>query len=147
LAATGTSVTVRLGGLALTVSEPFALDRIGALCRRLRAEAQRLIRRTDVRLEQVPAAVDLLVAMATDRSVSLARPDLGIVEPAQLRRLDGASVYTVAGADLLTSSAILAAERQMVTLAGHHGGRIVPSERVTAALATAAGDGQPLNPG
>jgi hypothetical protein len=34
----------------------------------------------------VPAAVDLLVAMAKDRSVSLARPDHGISEPSALRR-------------------------------------------------------------
>ena len=56
--------------------------------------------------------------MALDhRSVPLAAPD-HIEEPEVLRRVDGSSVYTVAGADLYTSQRILDAEARLVTTAG-----------------------------
>ena len=44
------------------------------------------------------------------RSVALAAPADDIDEPEALRRIDGSSVYTVAGADLYTSQRILDAE-------------------------------------
>ena len=50
--------------------------------------------------------------------VALAAPPDGIEEPGALRRVDGSSVYTVAGADLYTSQRILDAEQRLVTAAG-----------------------------
>ena len=78
----------------------------------VRAEAQRQVRTTDVPAEHASALVDLLVDEVLDRrSVALAAPHDGIEEPEVLRRVDGSSVYTVAGADLYTSQRILDAER------------------------------------
>jgi hypothetical protein len=63
--------------------------------------------------ERGTALVDLLVHEVLDaRSVTLAAPPDGIDEPQALRRLDGSSVYTVAGADLYTSQRIVDAERR-----------------------------------
>ena len=45
--------------------------------------------------------------------VALAAPADGIEEPEALRRVDGSSVYTVAGADLYTSQRILDAEQRL----------------------------------
>ena len=78
----------------------------------VRAEAQRQVRTTGVTAERASALVDLLVDEVLDRrSVALAAPHDGIEEPEVLRRVDGSSVYTVAGAALYTSQRILDAER------------------------------------
>ena len=67
----------------------------------VRAEVQRQIRRADVAVERADGLVDLLVDEVLDRrSVALAPPRDNIDEPQALRRTDGSSVYTVAGADL-----------------------------------------------
>ena len=113
----------------------------------LRAEAQRQIRYAHIRIDQIPAAVELLVAMAKDRCVSLARPDHDIHEPPALRRADGASVYTVAGSELFTTHAVLAAERRLVDLAGARGARVVGAEIVAQAIAQSAEGGQELTAG
>src|SRR5687767_11343820 len=74
----------------------------------VRAEAQRQVRAAQVPTDMVEQLVALLVSeVLQTRSVSLARPDDGISEPAGLRRTDGSSVYTVAGSDLFTSNRIL----------------------------------------
>jgi hypothetical protein len=64
------------------------------------------IRTTDIPAEHSDALVDKVLHT---RSVllALAPPDHGIEEPEGLRRVDGSSVYTVAGADLYTSTRIL----------------------------------------
>ena len=65
------------------------------------------------------ALVDLLVDEVLDRrSVALAAPADNIEEPEVLRRVDGSSVYTVAGADLYTSQRILDAEQRLVDRRG-----------------------------
>ena len=67
----------------------------------VRAEAQRCVRTTDIRTPSTKALVDLLVdEVLQSRSIRLVVPDEGIQEPEVLRRVDGTSVYTVAGADL-----------------------------------------------
>jgi hypothetical protein len=54
--------------------------------------------------EHAAALVDLLVDEVLDhRSVALVAPADNVEEPEALRRVDGSSVYTVAGADLHTS--------------------------------------------
>ena len=88
----------------------------------VRAEAQRHIRAANVPTLEANRLVDLLVdKVLTGRSVCLARPD-AIVEPELLQRSDGASVYTVAGADLFTSTRILDAEQRLVATAGRRDG-------------------------
>jgi conjugative relaxase-like TrwC/TraI family protein len=89
----------------------------------VRAEAQRQVRTTGVTAECASALVDLLVDEVLDRrSVALGAPHDGIEEPQVLRRADGSSVYTVAGADFYTSQRILDAERRLVTTAGRRDG-------------------------
>ena len=113
----------------------------------MRAEALRMVRRTDIPLERMDAAVNLLVATATDRCVPLERPDMGITEPQPLLRADGSSVYTVAGSQLFTSARVIAAERQLAALAGLTGGRRADPEQVGAALTASAEAGRELNQG
>ena len=92
----------------------------------VRAEAQRQVRTADVPAERASALVDLLVDEVLDRrSVALAAPPDGIEEPDALRRVDGSSVYTVAGADLYTSQRILDAEQRLVAAAGRRDGTVV----------------------
>ena len=93
----------------------------------VRAEAQRQLRTIDIPAEDATALVDLLVDEVLDhRSVALAAPD-HTAEPDALRRVDGSSVYTVAGADFYTSQRILDAEQRLLTAAGRCGGLTVES--------------------
>ena len=113
----------------------------------MRAEALRQLRRTDVPLQRLDAAVNLLVATATDRSILLAKPDMGINEPEPLRRHDGASVYTVAGSDLYTSTQVIRAEQRLLDLAGRTDGHRLPAEHIAAALQASASNDLELNAG
>ncbi|WP_375426500.1 MobF family relaxase [uncultured Friedmanniella sp.] len=112
----------------------------------LRAEAQRRIRLADVTLDKTPAAVDHLVRLAKDRSVSLARVD-PVNEPTLLRRSDGASVYTVHGAELFTSATVMAAEQAVLDLAERTDGRRLPTHIAQATVDEMAGSATPLTPG
>jgi conjugative relaxase-like TrwC/TraI family protein len=113
----------------------------------VRAEAQRYIRSADVPMAQAGRLVDLLVhKVLNDRSVSLARPDT-IVEPKPLRRSDGASVHTVAGAALFTSPRILEAERRLVAHAGRRDRHVITTTAVDTALLEATAKGVSLNAG
>ena len=114
----------------------------------VRAEALRQVRATTVPADQVDPLVELLVAEVLDgRSVRLARPGDAITEPAELRRVDGASVYTVAGADLFTSTRIMEAEQRVVAMAGRRDGQTVDARCVDLALLESAANGVPLNAG
>jgi conjugative relaxase-like TrwC/TraI family protein len=113
----------------------------------VRAEAQRQVRTIDVDADHAAALVDLLVADVLDhRSVALAARD-HIEEPEVLRRLDGSSVYTVAGADLYTSQRILNAEQRLLIAAGRRGGASVESTAVDLALLEMAANGNALDAG
>ena len=114
----------------------------------VRAEAQRQIRAAEVPTGRVDELVDRIVAeVLNSRSVSLARPDQAIIEPAALRRSDGSSVYTVAGSELYTSARILAAEQRLVAIAGRMDGRRAPAEIVDLALLEQAANGIALDTG
>ena len=114
----------------------------------VRAEAQRQVRTIDVPAEHATALVDLLVDEVLERrSVALAAPDDGIEEPEVLRRVDGSSVYTVAGADLYTSQRILDAEQRLVTAAGRRDGSAVDQVAVDLALLEMAANGTALDAG
>lgn len=112
------------------------------------AEAQRQVRGANVPTNQVSQVVDLLVSEVLDgRSVSMARPWDTITEPAELRRTDGASVYTQSGAELFTSSKVLAAEQRLVEAAGRHDGYAATSGSVDLALLESTANGITLNAG
>jgi conjugative relaxase-like TrwC/TraI family protein len=114
----------------------------------VRAEAQRQVRTIDVPAEHATALVDLLVDEVLDRrSIALAPPHDGIEEPETLRRVDGSSVYTVAGGDLYTSQRILDAEQRLLTVAARHGAVTVDPTAVDLALLEMAANGTPLNAG
>jgi conjugative relaxase-like TrwC/TraI family protein len=108
----------------------------------VRAEAQRHVRAAEIDTDKVDQLVELLVTeVLQTRSISLTRPDDGISEPAVLRRVDGSSVYTVAGSDLFTSNRILAAEQRLVATAGRTDGCVLDAGTVELALLEAAANG------
>jgi AAA domain/TrwC relaxase len=114
----------------------------------VRAEALRHIRSAPVPSDQVDQLVELLVAeVLHTRSISLTRPDDSISEPETLRRVDGSSVYSVAGSDLFTSARILAAEQRLVATAGCADGRVVDAATVELALLESAANGNTLDAG
>jgi conjugative relaxase-like TrwC/TraI family protein len=114
----------------------------------VRAEAQRHVRAAGVATDKVDQLVELLVAeVLQTRSIALTRPDDRISEPAMLRRIDGSSVYTVAGAELFTSTRILAAEQRLVAIAGRTNGRILDAGTVELALLEASANGNTLDAG
>ena len=105
----------------------------------VRAEAQRQARTIDLPVDQSNRLVDLLVSEVLEhRSVALKAPPDGIEEPDALRRADGSSVYTIAGADRYTSQRILDAEQRILTAARRHDGAAVDSSAVELVLEMAA---------
>ena len=114
----------------------------------VRAEAQRQVRMADVSVERASVLVDLLVDEVLDRrSVALVAPRDGIEDPEVLRRTDGSSVYTVAGADLYTSQRILHAEQRLVATAGRRDGAMVDESAVDLALLEMAANTTALDAG
>jgi conjugative relaxase-like TrwC/TraI family protein len=114
----------------------------------VRAEAQRHLRAVQVPTDKVDQLVELLVTeVLQTRSVALTRQDDGISEPAALRRVDGSSVYTVAGSELFTSPRILAAEQRLVAAAGRTDGRVLDAATVELALLESAANGVSLDAG
>ena len=84
--------------------------------------------------------------LAPVRSIALDTHD-HIAEPALLRRSDGTSVYTVAGATLYTSATVLAAEQTILAAAARRDGRTLTTQQVAACIAAHATTERPLNPG
>jgi conjugative relaxase-like TrwC/TraI family protein len=114
----------------------------------VRAEVQRQMRTADVPAERAAVLVDLLVDEVLDRrSVALVPPRDGIDEPQALRRMNGSSVYTVAGTDLYTSQRILDAERRLVIAAGRGDGPVVDESAVDLALLEMAANKTALDAG
>jgi stage III sporulation protein SpoIIIAA len=114
----------------------------------VRAEAQRHVRTVDVPAEHANTLVELLVNEVLEhRSVALAAPPDGIEEPGALRRVDGSSVFSIAGADLYTSQAILDAERRLVTVAGIRDGTVLDRTVVDLAVLEMAANGTALDMG
>jgi hypothetical protein len=114
----------------------------------VRAEAQRHVRTTNMPAEHARGLVDLLVDEVLDhRSIALVPPADPIEEPDPLRRTDGSSVYTVAGADLYTSQRILDAETRLVAAAGRRDGSAVDQVAVDLALLEVAANGTALDAG
>jgi len=114
----------------------------------VRAEAERAVRTANLPVARVDAAVERIVAAALSPARSL---PLGmhepVSEPAALRRRDGTSVYTTAGAQLFTSPSVVAAEQALLALSMRTGGRTVSAESVELALLEVAARAVVLNPG
>ena len=92
--------------------------------------------------------VDLLVDEVLDRrSVALAAPADRIEEPESLRRVDGSSVYTVAGATLLLPRESSTPSSGLVTAAGRRDGTAVDESAVDLALLEMAANSTALDAG
>jgi conjugative relaxase-like TrwC/TraI family protein len=114
----------------------------------VRAEAQRQVRTIDVPADQATALVELLVDEVLDRRcVALTASADDIEELEVLRRVDGSSVYTVAGAGLYTSRRILDAEQRIVAAAGRRDGTVVGQAAVDLVLVEMAANGTALDAG
>ncbi|HEY3409068.1 MAG TPA: MobF family relaxase, partial [Propionicimonas sp.] len=114
----------------------------------VRAEASRQVRAAGPPAGRAEEFVDWLTNHALRRySIPLGPSDDGISEPAALRRADGASVYSVAGNRLYTSTSILQAEQRIVTNAGRNDGPVVPGTAIDLALLETESNGVPLNAG
>jgi AAA domain len=114
----------------------------------VRAEAERQVRTIGVPAEHAAALVDLLIDEVFDRrSVALVAPADNVAEPEVLRRVDGSSVYTVAGAALYTSQRILDAEDRLVGAAGRGDGPGVDESAVDLALLEMAANRTALDAG
>lgn len=112
------------------------------------AEAQRQVRATVLTTDDLESVVDQLTRTVLDQhSVGLGRPADPVREPEELRRLDGTSVYRVAGSELFTTDAILEAERRLVDVAGRSDGRTLTPEQVAVGLLEVTANGTPLNAG
>jgi conjugative relaxase-like TrwC/TraI family protein len=114
----------------------------------VRAEAQRQIRAANLATDNVDQLIGLLVAeVLNTRSMPLTSTDDSVVEPVPLRRSDGSSVYTVAGADLFSSTRILDAEQRLVATAGRSDGQTIDAVAVDLALLESAANGVALDAG
>jgi len=129
----------------------------------LRAEAQRQARAHGIRLPDLDAAVDRVVATAIgEHSIAFNDPDplthattaaeQDVTIPELLQRtehgVDGeeiVSVYSLAGARQYTSQAVIDAERRIVESARRTGGRTISEVRVGIAIAEAAANELQLN--
>ena len=152
-----------VAGTAHKVVARVAEDRATWQVWHLLAEAQRQARAHGVRLPDLDAAVDRVVATAIGEhsiafndsdplthAATAADRDVTIPEPLQ-RTEHGAdgeeivSVYSLAGARLYTSQTVIDAERRIVESARRTGGRTISEVRVGIAIAEAAANELHLN--
>ncbi|MCW2527195.1 MAG: dnaG3, partial [Pseudonocardiales bacterium] len=114
----------------------------------VRAEVERQVRRAGPDITTVDGLVDRVVAAALSPSVSirLGVDDVGN-EPAALRRLDGSSVFTVAGSQLYTCAEVVAAENRIVNSALRSDGRTIDNRMVEMAVLESAANGRALSEG
>jgi len=115
----------------------------------VRSEALRQVRAAGVALDQSDEAVDRIVThtLSQDRSIAIATTRAMPVEPASLRRRDGASMYVQPVASHYTSQRILWAEQRLIDTAGLTGGQTVDANSVTFALLQSLANHEPLNTG
>jgi len=114
----------------------------------VRAEAERAVRTANLPLARVDAAVEAIVAAALSPawSLPLGMPE-PVSEPVALRRRDGTSVYSTAGAQLFTSPSVVAAEQSLLAMSLRSSGPAVSAESIELALLEVAATGVVLNPG
>lgn len=113
----------------------------------LMAEAQRQVRGADLAPQQAQHVVGLLVDQATAQSIRLVTDLDSIVDPPELRRADGSSVYSVSGSALFTSRDVLEAEARIVAAAAQSDGHRLDDNLVSLAVMECAVSGVELNAG
>ncbi|SIN53690.1 TrwC relaxase [Mycobacteroides abscessus subsp. abscessus] len=114
------------------------------------AEAQRYVRTSGHAAHATTDLAARITAAALAEPLSLAHArvdDDEQGEPDALRRADGSSVYRRHGAQLYTSSKIVAAEQRILAAAHQHGGRRVDRLDIDLALDESAARGKTLNAG
>jgi conjugative relaxase-like TrwC/TraI family protein len=135
----------RLAELASSVITNIQDHRATWHCWNVIAEAQRVVRAANVPLAYLDTVVDHVVKTAlTEQSIALTRPDEVTVEPPELRRADGTSVYVVAGSQLYTSAAVLDAERSVLAAAADFDGAVADTRTVELTILEAVANGAPL---
>lgn len=112
----------------------------------IRAEAERQVRAKAPAGADVDALVENVIAavLHPQTSIALTLPDQ-LEVPDSLRRVDGASVYEVAGSQLYTSTQVLADEAFLVAAAQQDGGRTAAVTDVDVALLESVANGVTLN--
>src|SRR5579875_3636408 len=112
----------------------------------VRAEAHRQARAAGISLADLDTAVQRVVdtALSPAASIRLGVED-PVAEPTSLRRADGSSVFTVAGSQLYTSAAVVAAERFLIDAAQRHDGRALSNRDVDLALLESTANRVTLN--
>ncbi|QLQ16097.1 MAG: relaxase domain-containing protein [Micropruina sp.] len=134
--------------VATTVVEALEASRATWRETHVRAEVLRQIRGLPIPTDQLTSVVDRLVdAVLTGHSWSLEPASDGVDEPAVLRRLDGQSVYTVAGSITYSSGRIMAAEQRLLATAARTDGRRIDPALVDLALLESTANGVTLNHG
>ncbi|HEY3408918.1 MAG TPA: MobF family relaxase [Propionicimonas sp.] len=114
----------------------------------VRAEVLRHVRGLPIPTGHLTGVVDQLVdTVLTGHSWPLEPADDGVSEPGVLRRLDGSSVYTVAGQAKYSSSRVMAAEQHLLATAGRTDGRRTDPALVEVALLESVPNGTTLNHG
>lgn len=114
------------------------------------AEAQRYVRTSGHAAHATTDLAARITAAALAEPLSLAHArvdDDEQGEPDALRRADGSSVYRRHGAQLYTSSKIVAAEQRILAAAHQHGARRVDRIDIDLALDESAARGKTLNAG
>lgn len=114
------------------------------------AEAQRYVRTSGHAAHATTDLAARITAAALAEPLSLAHArvdDDEQGEPDALRRTDGSSVYRRHGAQLYTSTKIVAAEQRILAAAHQHGGRRVDQLDIELALDESAARGKKLNAG
>ena len=111
------------------------------------AETQRQLRGTNLSPAHLPAVAGLVVDASLARSVRLTTVEDPAGLPAELRRRDGASVFTVAGTEQYTSLRILAAEQRLLDAADRTDGHALHPIAVDLGLVEATANGLHLDAG
>lgn len=112
------------------------------------AEAQRVVRGSGHAANVALADKITGAALAEPLSVQyIDVDDAEMGEPRELRRSDGASVYTRHGSATYTCADLIAAERRIIAAAHQLGGRSVGDTDIELAFADSAARGKPLNTG
>jgi conjugative relaxase-like TrwC/TraI family protein len=132
--------------IATDVLATIQAERATWQCNHVRAEAERQVRsHSAVPHPLVDEFVDDVVARVLSPELSVAlTPRRQVVEPVELRRSDGSSVYEIAGSRRYTSTAILTAEQRVLALAGHVDGRVVDPSTIALTLLEDAANGVQL---
>lgn len=138
--------TADLDGLAEQLLTTLSTSRATWNIHHVRAEAHRQTR--SIPTDDRDRLVEAVVAQATDpaRIVEIAMPR-PVVEPEELRRADGESVFVEHGSALYTTTQILDAEQRIVDAGRDDTGRLLDQATVRAAIDRAARDGRELNTG